>query len=234
MDNGIKKPQIVLSILAGIGLLLPLIKVSYMDISKSASYIEADDGKIIMAIIVVAVLILCVRFKKDNLALKITSLVFIIGAGVLFWIDMSKVSESVTFIKSLSKDVIHYGIGYYMTLIGLILSVVLGILDLFSHEEKHQYFTDYLDQLDNMNKLNNATNNQPQNINGVYYQQKPINIMPNGDQQPVNNNVNTNNTPSAQPPDSSNTNNQVKLSDLINHVEPNQKSQTEENQTNIN
>jgi hypothetical protein len=234
MDNGIKKPQIVLSILAGIGLLLPLIKVSYMDISKSASYIEADDGKIIMAIIVVAVLILCVRFKKDNLALKITSLVFIIGAGVLFWIDMSKVSESVTFIKSLSKDVIHYGIGYYMTLIGLILSVVLGILDLFSHEEKHQYFTDYLDQLDNMNKLNNATNNQPQNINGVYYQQKPINIMPNRDQQPVNNNVNTNNTPSVQPPDSSNTNNQVKLSDLINHVEPNQKSQTEENQTNIN
>jgi len=210
MKDDAKKIQIVLCFLAGIGLFLPLYKISAYKESASLSFMQVFDSaeavkmgfidaKIVIGVLVLAFILLLARFKNDNFILKILSLIVILASGILYYINVHNLSAVKVFLSS----VIKYGIGYYITLGGYIIALFLGLIDIISNGNNYRrgYPADY-DMVVNDN-INNNPLNAIQTTNSS--NTNPV----------VNNQI---------PPESLNNkpNNQVKLSDLVSKNNNNQ------------
>ena len=222
MNEDAKKIQVVLCFITGIGLFLPLLKISAYEESVSFSFMQAFDSseivntgfisaKIVIAVLVVALITLLIRFKNNNFILKILSLLFIIASGVLYYIDVDKISAAKLFFSSMMK----YGYGYYLTLGGYIISIILGVIDIISNgsSSRNGYPADY-DMVINAHYNNNNSMNPNQTTSTT---------MNTTNSNPVNNNANqvVTNQPSFESQNNQ-PNNQVKLSDLVNQNHDNQ------------
>ena len=215
MNKSFKIPQLVLTVMAAIGMFLPLISVRVSVLSESISFFKVNtDGKIIFGLIVVAAIMLFFKNEKNSV-LGIVALLFITGAGVFFGVDMSKIADGMAYVKTLSGNTIHYGIGYYMTLVGLSISFVLGVIELISGNTKNNNEYEYVITPQMPNNLNNQYNiptnttlNQPDNILN-----NPTNTISNQSNEQVNN--------------------EVKLSDLVNGNSINANVETPNNEVNL-
>ena len=223
--NSIKKPQIITIIMTGIGFFLPYIKVSFLGISESASFFEAPDGKILLGGLVVTLIIAFVQLNNNNLALKITSIIFIVGVAVFYFIDSSKVAGEM---NSMSKSIYSFGIGHYISLVGILLTFVLGLLDIFSRNSSY----DNID-IEQMIKDNQSKTLDDQNMPRNQYV-IPTNTTLN---QPINNQNNVVNNPNATINQTSENENQVKneikLCDLLNGNIINSNIETQNNEVNL-
>ena len=219
MKNSYKKLEAILCLIAGVGLFLPLLTVSGYGSSASVSFMTGFDmskmmdsgafnSKIVLGVLIVAFIVLIVRtLNRDSFGIKMVSFLLIIASLVLFYINVDKLAS----VKSIVSSMIKYGIGYYISLIGLIAAFILGLLDLFKNNNTDR-------DIDEMERILNAyhTNNT--------YQTKPNSMNPASSVQP-NGVPPVNNTPI--PPvtgnstdQTNNTNNVgIKLSELVNHSE---------------
>ena len=172
MNVSLKKMQIFLCIIAAVGLFLPLLTMSMYGDSGSISFFDFDNGKILLGLLVLLLITLALQFKYNNIIIKIISIVFVVASGVFFLIDASKMSSVKKYLT-----VIKYGIGYYMTLIGLIMSFLTGILDLFSHNESSSDDINFV--------VNNDYSESKGNVHNDY---SPVNdaSIPNVDNSQVN------------------------------------------------
>ena len=181
MNGDKKKIQMVLCLLIGVGMFLPLYKISAYGQSASLTFMQVFDlssktagvtvinCKIVLGILIAAFLVLLFRVvSKDNITLKIVSFLLILATGILFYIDVNKISAA----KSLLSSMMKYGIGYYISLIGFIITIIFGLLDIFTESGLHNSRRDYPDDYDavinshfaNENLINQITpplNNQP-------------------------------------------------------------------------
>lgn len=144
--NNIKKPQIIFCLIAGIGMFFPLYVFSSGNETESYSFMEmfkhyeASEGmgiidcKIVLGVLIVAFIILLIRLMRDNGVLKIVSLLAMIAVGVLFYIDVHKLSG----VKALLSSMMKYGIGYYMSLIGIIATIFFEMIELFTRNNYYE------------------------------------------------------------------------------------------------
>ena len=203
--NDIKKPQIIFSLIAGIGMFFPLYVLSSGNESESLSFMETFkhyessegmgiiDCKIVLGVLIAAFIILLVRLRKDNGILKVASLLTMIAAGVLFYVDVNKLAG----VKALLSSMMKYGIGYYMSLIGIIAAIIFGLIEIFSKNNSYEgvsYTPNY-----NVNTIPPVNNNPTESA--VYNIQ--TGQMVNNNQ--ANNNQNNNSQVG-----------QLRLSDLVN------------------
>ena len=201
MNNSVRKPLILLIIISGVGLFLPLVKMSDVIESASISFFDGKDGKIILGVLVITLILQFFKNKKIN---KIISLILIIIAGGIFFYDTSKISDIKKMISALAgSSVIRYGIGYYMSFVGIVLSFILCIINLVSNNDSSSYYEIDYSNITNMN-------NQP--TNNIYNTPTQINNNQSTSNQPVNNQLNTS---SPQNNSSNNMAPTLTLSDLI-------------------
>ena len=167
MKSSYHKLQTICCILAGVGFFLPFIKITAYNESVSASFMsvydtgldtsEVIDGKIVLGVLVIAFIILLVRLSKDNFTMEIISLLLILATGILYFIDISKVSTSM----SLYSSMIKYGIGHYVSIVSLILTFVLGILDLFQNGNNSNRDIEEIERIIDNYQTNSQQVNQP-------------------------------------------------------------------------
>ena len=107
-------------VLAIIGCLLPFATVSALSISQSISYIQGTDGKIFLIVFVISAVLLFLN--KEKFSLIATA----IGAGI-FAYGVINVNNSVAGgLGSLVK--FSYGVGFYLTLIGIVIALACTII----------------------------------------------------------------------------------------------------------
>ena len=234
MNSSPKKIQAFLCLIAGVGLFLPLIKVTAYGDSVSATFMEIFDtgnassieglinGKIVIGVLVLAFIMLLVRFKVDGFPYKIGSLVLVIAAGVLFYIDVDKLNAA----KSILSSMMKYGIGYYLSLLSLIVAIILGVIDIFNegNNSRSGYPADF-DMV--INKHYDGQN--PVNNSGTYNIVNGNNMT--NPQYNQNNVVNQQTNPNPVPQTN---NNQMKLSDLVSNSVINQENTNNNNNINNN
>ena len=215
MNKSFKFPQLLLTIMSALGMFLPLVTVRDSGLSESISFFNADtDGKIIFGLIVVAAILLLFKNEKNNV-LGIVALLFITGAGIYFWVDMSKIADGVAYVKIFSGDVIHYGIGYYMTLIGLILSFIIGLLDLItSSRSYHDSYNDAISELIRDIPQPMSTNQNSLKPQYIIPTNTVLNQTGNVENNVVSNQNDVVNNQNIEP--NTNSSDSVKLSDLVN------------------
>ena len=144
--------------------------------------IGSIDWKIILVLLIVLFVVLLIRLNKDLPIFKAASLLLILAMGVLYYIDIEKVIEA----KKLLPETLKYGVGFYISIAGLVAMVIIGFVDLFS-KQKNEYLE--IEKKDN----NNYYYNDKKDDN--FYQNDNVN-------DPV------------KPEETTNTN-QIKLSDLV-------------------
>ena len=125
MNNDLKKPQIVLCLIAGIGLFLPLLKISAYGESASVSFMATFDtpniiesgiinSKVVLGFIIATFIVLIIRIvNKDSFKMKMISFILIIASAVLFYINVDKIAS----VKGIISSMIKYGMGYYISLL---------------------------------------------------------------------------------------------------------------------
>lgn len=219
MSNNYNKPQIVTCIMALVGLFIPLLKYSGYTTVKTISFKEAPDGKIMIGILVIALIVCCIQLQKNNLALRLLSFALFIAAGIIFWIDMGTVDGLIKYTSA-----IKYGIGFYIIIAGIAISLILGLLDIFTNlsDSKRSYPADYADII---NKRYNDTmpiNNMMTNQNMAQPMAQPV-VQPMA--QPV---IQPSVSPVEEHPNPSISANSMRLSDLVGN------EQTNNNESNIN
>ena len=210
MNSSHHKFQTIFCILAGVGFFLPFIKISAYNESISASFmsiydtslgtLETISSKIVLGVLIAAFIMLLVRLTKDNFTMKIISLLLILVTGILYFIDVNKLSTGI----SLYSPMVKYGIGHYAAIVGLIATFVLGILDLFQNGNSSNRDIDELERIIDNYHTNNPQTNQP-----IYSNNNPVT-----NSQPVQNT----NIPNNQVIEQQTTvaSNPIKLDELVN------------------
>ena len=235
MNNSYKKIEIILCLAAGVGLFLPLLTISAYGESASVSFMTGFDlpklvdsgvfnSKLILGIIIVAFIVLLIRtFNNDSFGMRLVSFLLIIASAVLFYLNVDKLGT----VKGLVSSAIKYGIGYYVSLLSFIVAIILGIVEFFNegNSSRSSYPADY-DAVINrhyggQDTINNSGTYNIVNGNNMVNQQYNPNNMAN---QQYNQN----------PVPQNNSNNQVKLSDLVSNSAINQENTNNTNNINNN
>lgn len=203
-----RKIQALLCLIAGVCLFLPLIEISAYNESTSITFMQIFDnaeklsgvinGKIVLTIFISSFIMIIVRLKMETFLTKLVSLLLIIASGVLFYIDVDKISAAKILLSSMMK----YGIGYYITLVSIVLALLLGLIDIFSNSS-HSGYVSMNDMEFNTLKEKNEMNNNVINNNA----NNSINNAPIINKTPVLSEV------------KNEVNNQIKLSDIVNNNE---------------
>ena len=138
-----------------ISVFLPLVSVSAFGESTTVSFFSAKSGKIILGLMVVALILLLIQIKKSNLALKIVSLLLIAVAGIIFLMNVDKLSN----VKSILKTLYSYSVGYYLMMIGFVVSFGIGLVTLLIKKKEPSYSTDTIPVNNNYNMNQEPVNN---------------------------------------------------------------------------
>lgn len=205
MKSSSKKIQVICSIISGVGLFLPLLKLSASDASAKITFMELFDSskdissvinsKIVLGVLIAAFIVQLITLVKKGFAYKLVSLLFILAFGVLFYIDVNKLSA----LKSLLSSMMKYDIGYYITLGAVILAFIIGLVELFNSSNNYEELERIIDNYQ-------QTNNEP--VNNCVNQVSSVKEIE----------LEENNTPSVQDFEPVN-NDIVKLSDIVKHQE---------------
>ncbi len=170
MGNSSRKLQALLCLIAGVGLFLPLATATISGVSESVSFIKLFsttiiigdeaiiDGKILLGALAASLIVLLIPYRNSGIALKIISFVLVAAVGVIYWLDVSKLSSVVKL-----SSMVKYDFGYYMSLISIGLLCLLAIIDLFSIKRDRYSLSD--EEYNNMKKMNNNINNTTYFIN---------------------------------------------------------------------
>lgn len=156
MNGNTKKIQIVLCLLAGVGMFLPLyvvsgygktVRVTFMEVFDAGELEGIINGKIILGAVIISLIILFTRLKQDTFSQKIISLIVIIISGILFYIDVDKIAA----IKSLFSAMMSNGVGYYISLLSFVGAIIIGIIDIFNDGNiaRNEYPVDYNQVINN-------------------------------------------------------------------------------------
>lgn len=125
-----------------IGLFLPLVKATITlfgySASTNVSYISSGDGKVLLGVTILAIVMMVIKKKKVNMS--------IIGfSTVLFIYDMINMGKVVG--SSTYNAKISYGIGFYLLVLGLISCIAYVFLD----KEETSDGVDYNQSFSNQN-----------------------------------------------------------------------------------
>lgn len=153
MYNSAKKFQLPLLLLMGISMFLPIITISAYNQSESISIFKAlsenvfnssifgkFDGYIMLGLIIITFIMLLVNNNKNNIMTKVISLVFIVFIGVLFFHNTKYFSD----VKTLFGSYISYGVAYYILFGGIIVSFIIGLIDIITNRKSSYSPVDFV------------------------------------------------------------------------------------------
>ena len=171
LNSNMKKIALIALIVANVGLFLPFVTANVWFVSVSKNFIDGD-GVIVLVLSIIAAILLFTKKNIFPLLLNIASLVVTI-------IDMVNANDIISGSEYGNYIKVEYGMGCWLLLIGLIVSIICLLFDKKNNEivntvNNYQPVPDYSTMTNDISYTNtnyepiNQPDNTDNNINNDY------------------------------------------------------------------